>query len=145
MRTLHIARAAGICNVVLIVVLSLLPGSERPHTGLLGEGEHFIAYILTAGLLALGFQSLAQRVSIVLGLALLAGLLEILQLWVPGRSSQVFDAAVGGFGALCGVLLTFAVDWRFPEKSFGSLYTNATGHPRPHGRTTAACDGQDQT
>jgi hypothetical protein len=68
-----IARAAGFCGVLGIIILSLVPGVDRPHTGLPGEVEHFIAYGLTASALALGFRPLAFRVVLAIGLSLLAG------------------------------------------------------------------------
>jgi hypothetical protein len=70
---LNIARAAGFFGVLAIIVLSLVPGTYRPHTGLPGVAEHFIAYCSTAFAFALGFRSSASRVVIALALTLLAG------------------------------------------------------------------------
>ena len=100
-----IARAAGFFGVLAIIVLSLVPGTYRPHTGLPGEAEHFIAYYATAFAFALGFRSRASRVVIVLGLTLLAGSMEVLQLWVPGRHSAIIDAVVSSSGGLLGIAL----------------------------------------
>jgi hypothetical protein len=47
MTFLTIARAAGFFGVLAIIVLSLVPGAYRPHTGLPGVAEHFIAYYST--------------------------------------------------------------------------------------------------
>ena len=55
MTFLTIARAAGFFGVLAIIVLSLVPGTYRPHTGLPGVAEHFIAYCSTAFAFALGF------------------------------------------------------------------------------------------
>jgi VanZ family protein len=101
--TLHIARAAVLFGVLAIIALSLVPGINRPHTGLPGKAEHFIAYCATASTFALGFCSRTSRVMIALGLMLLAGLMEILQLWVPGRHPAIGDAVVSGTGALFGI------------------------------------------
>ena len=100
-----IARAAGFFGVLAIMVLSLVPGIDRPHTGLPGVAEHFIAYYSTAFAFALGFRSRASRVVIVLGLTLLAGSMEVLQLWVPGRHSAIIDAVVSSLGGLLGIAL----------------------------------------
>jgi VanZ like family len=100
-----ISRVAGFVGVLVIIVLSLLPGAERPHTGLPGMAEHFIAYCLTASALAFGFRSMVSRVAIAFSLALLAASMEILQLWVPGRSSEIIDVFAGGLGGLFGVVL----------------------------------------
>ena len=46
--TLSLFRVAGLTGTVTFIVLSLLPGSERPHTGLLRQIEHVIAHWPTA-------------------------------------------------------------------------------------------------
>jgi hypothetical protein len=94
-----IARAAGFFGVLAIIVLSLVPGTYRPQL-VPSEAEHFIAYYSTAFAFALGFRSRASRVVIVLGLTLLAGSMEVLQLWVPGRHSAIIDAVVSRLGGL---------------------------------------------
>ena len=105
MTFLTIARAAGFFGVLAIIVLSLVPGTYRPHTGLPGVAEHFIAYCSTAFAFALGFRSSASRVVIALGLTLLAGSMEVLQLWVPGRHSAIIDAVFSSLGGLLGIAL----------------------------------------
>lgn len=75
---------AGVAGVVLIVVLSLIPGPYRPHTRAPGGLEHFLAYAATAVALALGWRSLAQGMLITVGLLVLACGLELAQLFVPG-------------------------------------------------------------
>ena len=100
-----IARAAGFCGVLGIIILSLVPGVDRPHTGLPGEVEHFIAYGLTASALALGFRPLAFRVVLAIGLSLLAGSMEIFQYWVPGRHPAITDAIVSSLGGLLGLAI----------------------------------------
>ncbi|MGO9233313.1 MAG: hypothetical protein ACLP4V_04220 [Methylocella sp.] len=59
-----------------------------------------MAYYSTALAFAPGFRSKASRVGIALGLALLAGPMEILQLWVPGRHSAILDAVVSSLGGV---------------------------------------------
>jgi hypothetical protein len=59
--SIAIVRGAGFFGVLAIIVLSLVPGAYRPHTGLPGQAEHFIAYCSTALALTLGFSSIASR------------------------------------------------------------------------------------
>ena len=47
-------RAAGYAAILLIGVLSLVPGTLRPETGAPGQFEHFVAYLGAATFLALG-------------------------------------------------------------------------------------------
>ena len=70
---------AGYVGYAMIVVLSLLPAQTRPHTGVGGEYEHWIAYALVGGAFAAGY--LATRARIFAGLALTASsaILELLQ------------------------------------------------------------------
>ena len=100
-----VARVFCLFCVLTIIVLSLVPGVDRPHTGLPGEAEHFIAYYLTGTVVALGFWSRASRIMIALGLTLLAGSMEILQMWVPGRHPAIVDAAASSMGGLLGIAL----------------------------------------
>jgi hypothetical protein len=114
--TIRLSQLAGITGVCLIVVLSLIPGFYRPHTGAPGGFEHFFAYGLTAVALALGWRSLAQRVLIIVGLFVLGCGLELAQLVVPGRSSDLGTALVSGLGGVCGVLLATGL-WRYLHSS----------------------------
>ena len=107
---LSLLRAVGWACVVAIVMLSLVPGSERPYTGLPGQIDHVIAYCGTAGLLGLGYPTTKVRFEIVAMLALLAAVLEVAQLWVPGRHSQFIDFAMSSGGACLGISIVAIVD-----------------------------------
>jgi hypothetical protein len=85
--------------------LSLVPGDARPHTGLPGRGEHFIAYAGTGLLYALGYWELRQRMLALICLAIASGAFEVLQNFVPGRSPSPVDALVSAYGAAFGLLL----------------------------------------
>jgi hypothetical protein len=89
---------AGVAGVCLIVALSLIPGSYRPHTCTPGGFEHFFAYATTARALALGWRARAQVVFIVVGLLVLACGLELAQLFAPGLSFDLVAALVNGLG-----------------------------------------------
>jgi hypothetical protein len=102
-------RAAGWACVVAIIVLSVVPGNERPHTGVPGQIEHVLAYCGTATLLGLGYPT-AARFGMVAMLALLAAALEVIQLWIPGRYSQFIGFAAGSAGACLGMLAVAVVD-----------------------------------
>lgn len=101
----HFARTLSWLCIVAIVVLSLLPGSERPHTGATGPLEHIFAYGGTGFLLALSYQSLRTRLLLLVGLSILSGLFEIAQLWIPGRNSEVIDMLASIAGLSVGLLL----------------------------------------
>ncbi len=96
---------AGYAGYVMIVVLSLLPAQTRPHTGLGGEYEHWIAYALVGGAFAAGY--LATRTRIFAGLALTAtsAILELLQNLIPGRTPELAGFLASSLGAWFGIFL----------------------------------------
>jgi VanZ family protein len=97
-------RGAGWTCVLALIVLSVAPGNERPHTGVFpGQIEHVIAYCGTAGVLALGYSTARERLGMVVMLAFLAGALEVVQLGIPGRHSQFIDFAASSAGACLGM------------------------------------------
>ena len=104
----RIMRVAGYACVVLIGVLSLLPGTLRPDTGAPGKLEHLIAYLVTGALLALGHNAPHQRWQ-ALWLIPYAGALELAQLYIPGRHAQFSDFVVSSIGAALGVAIAFAI------------------------------------
>lgn len=102
----------GFWSCVLIIIwLSLVPGTMRPHTGTSGHFEHFIAYAGT-GFLFAPWSALRQRMGAALGLAALSGTLELLQLNIPGRSGEFGGFLYSSLGAWLG-LLAGAVAWSF--------------------------------
>ncbi len=109
----RICRAIGSACIVAIIVLSLLPGSERPHTGLAGQIEHALAYFSTAVFLAFGFENTKTKVAAVCLLTGLAAALEIIQGLIPGRHSQVVDWLASSFGAGAGILAVIVMQRLF--------------------------------
>lgn len=99
---LRFARILGWLAVATIAVLSLVPGTVRPHTGASGYIEHIIAYTITAALLSIGYRGHLSAPVIVGALSAYAGVLEICQIYIPGRFAGVIDWIVGTFGAACG-------------------------------------------
>jgi len=101
----HIARYVTWVCVVIIIVLSLLPGNERPHTGLSGKLEHIIAYAGTGVFAAIGYQLIRQRLTFWLAMVTLSFFLELLQQYVPGRGPSIFDAVASSSGLTIGLLI----------------------------------------
>lgn len=91
--------------IVLLVILSLLPAHDMVRTGAPKALEHFTAYFLTALFLSLGF---GRRAALMLGIVLvgIAGLMEGLQHFSPGRTPHLSDFLASASGALLGVALS---------------------------------------
>lgn len=77
---------------LVIVVLSLVPGSLRPHTGMSSAMEIFAAYFVVVAIGCVALRTGAGRIGIGILLTLTAALMELLQLAIPGR-----DAGWAGF------------------------------------------------
>ncbi|KQP60696.1 hypothetical protein ASF41_22925 [Methylobacterium sp. Leaf111] len=97
-------KAIGWLCVGLLVWLSWIPANLEIRTGMAGQIEHAIAYCGTGAIVAFGYQE-PRRWRIAAGLVVLAGILEIGQLWVPGRTSKFIDFAASSGGAVAGVLI----------------------------------------
>lgn len=95
--------AASAVSWGLLTVLSVLPGSDRPHTGFSGNLEHAVAYALSAGATRLCLFGVSSRMQLV-GFSLASGLFEIAQIWIPGRSAGLDNWAASTAGALAGIL-----------------------------------------
>jgi VanZ family protein len=106
-----VARVGGYLGLVAIAVLSLVPGSSRPHTGWGGTIDHVVAYAFVSAAFALGYTSLRARLSAVGLLMIGAATLEALQHLVPGRTPAIngFVASVVGTWIGLGlVVITFS-------------------------------------
>jgi len=104
-----LARMGAGLAVLTIIVLSVVPGNMRPRA--LGNDyyEHFAAYFITGSLLAIGYLRPMQLLSSGVLLAICAGSLEFVQLWIPGRTASAGDFATSTIGAWIGLLLIVAV------------------------------------
>ena len=104
----------GVVGWVAIVVLSVLPGSARPHSGASGFSEHFVAYAAVAFCLCYGIESKRKRLMVLVGLIVSSGFLELLQTYIPGRTAEL----KGLLSAAAGAMLGFCAAWvLYQEKS----------------------------
>jgi VanZ family protein len=101
-----IARIAAWCSAVAIVALSVVPPQLRPVTGAPQNIEHFTIYFVCGLAFSLGYGHRGARSEIVLGatLVLFAGLVEIAQLFVPGRHARLSDFIVDALAMISGVV-----------------------------------------
>jgi VanZ family protein len=84
------------------------------RTGVGGQVEHAVAYFGTAVIMALAYREGPRfRVQTLL-LVVLAGILEVGQLYVPGRSSAFLNFAASSAGVIIGGLLMWLVRPRVP-------------------------------
>jgi len=86
-------------------MLSLVPGHVRPHVFASGHFEHFIAYFLTSSAFALAYRGWTKTILIAFCLSCYSGILEIMQLSIPGRHGQLSDFLISSAGACTGAVM----------------------------------------
>lgn len=97
-----ISRLAALALLALITFATLSPIQLRPH---LGDAniERALAYVMLGVALALGFPS--RVVQTVIFVCAVAGVLEFLQLFDPGRHARVADALVKAAAGVAGIVV----------------------------------------
>ncbi len=114
-----IARVLFPVGVVAVGLLSLIPPYAVPVVNLWDKLAHFLAYAMLA--LCGGFAFSAHRTEIALG-ALLIGcgcILEIAQIYIPGRSGSIADAIANGLGVVAGMVIVQFLRGRFTKPVVG--------------------------
>jgi VanZ family protein len=99
-----------------VVFATLGPADFRPHSHLGQDGEHAFAFVLVG--IAFGIAYSGRRWTAAAIAVVLIGLLEIVQLWAPGRHARFEDFVVDALAACVGFVLSAAIDWavtRFRE------------------------------
>jgi len=92
-----------------ITFATLGPASYRPHANITHDGEHALAFVLLGLAFALAYprqRILAAGISVVM-----IGILELLQLFVPGRHARLEDFIVDALTALAGFAIAGVIGW----------------------------------
>src|ERR1700727_3087216 len=87
---------------------TLGPPGLRPHSNLGQDGEHALAFVLIGLAFALGYprhRLLAAGLTVVF-----TGVLELLQLFVPGRHARLEDFLVDALATLAGFVIVSIID-----------------------------------
>lgn len=92
-----------------VAFATLGPPTYRPHSELGQDGEHALAFILVG--LAFGLAYGRNRWATVAVSVVMIGMLEILQLWMPGRHARLQDFVVDALAACVGLALAAGLDW----------------------------------
>jgi VanZ family protein len=92
-----------------VTFATLGPARLRPHSDLSQNGEHALAFVLVG--LAFGLAYTRHR-PLTAGIAVvLIGVLEMLQLWMPGRHARLEDFIVDALAACTGIFIAAMLDW----------------------------------
>ena len=101
-------RAASWCIITVLVVLTVVPASERPVTGLPHAFEHLLAFGLAG--LTFGLAYSGHLRSFLAGAVAFALALELSQIPLPTRHARLEDFVVDAVAACLGILVVHG--WR---------------------------------
>ena len=94
----QLARWAFAFTALSVVGISVLPGRDVPNIGLWDKLEHVIAYATLALVGAFAFPGFLGAALLAVLLPALGAVMEICQLFVPGRSAEFGDAVANTVG-----------------------------------------------
>src|SRR4051794_40921466 len=92
-----------------VTFATLGPPSYRPHSALGQDAEHALAFVLVG--LAFGLAYPRRRLFTAGVAVVLIGVLELLQLWMPGRHARLEDFIVDALAACAGIAVATGLDW----------------------------------
>jgi hypothetical protein len=95
-------------GILAIVILTVVPATERPVTGAGPRFEHFAAFALVAGTFAIGYRLSLMR--LLLLAFLFCGGIELLQVPLPTRHARLSDFVIDFFGSCFAIGLVFVGD-----------------------------------
>jgi hypothetical protein len=103
-----------------VAFATLGPPSYRPHSDFGQNGEHGLAFVLIG--LAFGL-AYTQRRLLTAAIAVAGiGLIEILQLWAPGRHARLSDFIVDALAACAGLVVAAGVGWAAGRSRQGKVF-----------------------
>jgi VanZ family protein len=92
-----------------VTFATLGPANYRPQSHLGQDGEHALAFILIGVAFGLAYAQYRLLTTVVAVVSI--GLLEILQIWAPGRHARFEDFAVDALTACAGLALAAGLGW----------------------------------
>lgn len=90
------------------IVLTVVPQQFRPDTGAPHSVEHFAMFFLIGSAFALGYSR--SDYALCVAALVFAGLLELLQRFVPGRHARLSDFVIDALSAVIGIALSGLID-----------------------------------
>ena len=92
-----------------VTFATLGPARLRPHSDLGQDGEHALAFVLLG--LAFGIAYTQNRLFTAVTAIVGIGLIEVLQIWMPGRHARLEDFIVDALAACAGLAVVAGADW----------------------------------
>jgi VanZ family protein len=92
-----------------VTFVTLGPPRYRPETDLGHDTEHAFAFVLVGLLFGLGYPE--RKLWLAAIATVLIGVLEVLQIWMPGRHARVEDFIVDALAACAGIAAATVLNW----------------------------------
>jgi VanZ family protein len=92
-----------------VTFATLGPPRFRPHSHFGQDGEHALAFLLLG--LAFGLAYTRNRRLTAAIAVVMTGVIEILQVWAPGRHARLEDFVVDALAACAGFAIAAGLDW----------------------------------
>jgi VanZ family protein len=92
-----------------VTFATLGPPRYRPHSNLGQDGEHALAFVLVGLAFSLAYPH--RRLLTASIAVILIGVLELLQLSMPGRHARLEDFVVDALAACTGIAVATVLDW----------------------------------
>jgi VanZ family protein len=105
-----------------VTFATLGPARFRPHFYLGQDGEHGLAFVLVGLAFGLAYSRhrlLTSAISVVM-----IGVIEILQIWAPGRHARFEDFAVDALAAVVGITVAAGLEWAIQRSRRSSVNTS---------------------
>lgn len=102
-------RTGAAVLIAAVVFATLGPPRYRPHSPLGQDGEHALAFVLVG--LAVGLAFPKRKLFVAAVSVILIGVLELLQLWAPGRHARLEDFIVDAVTACIGLAGAAMIGW----------------------------------
>jgi VanZ family protein len=98
-----LSRVAAWAGASAIVVLTVVPPSLRPTTDAPHDVEHAAAFLIVGILFGLAYEGRERVLSV--GAVVFCAMVEVLQLYVPGRHARWIDFVVDAVAAVLGIFV----------------------------------------
>lgn len=99
--------AWGLAAAVAFATLG--PPRYRPHADIGQNGEHALAFILVG--LAFGLAYRRNRMLTAFAAVSMTAVIEVLQLWAPGRHARMSDFIVDATAVCAGLAIAAVLSW----------------------------------
>jgi VanZ family protein len=97
------ARAAAYALAAAILVLSVVPAHLRPETAVPHRLEHATIFAITGFAFGIGYRRNRSLLGVLL--VIFCGLVELLQLFMPGRHARLSDFIVDALSICLGLFI----------------------------------------